>query len=181
LCLTLTVHAQSDDHARHQLYGGYTFLSNSLNGLSGSHQPLNGWNVSFAFPSWKDLRFKFDVSGYRGTNLGAPQQPFYVLGGGQYDIRLKKATLYVDGLAGEAGANKTWGPNNTVATSASFAAFFGGGLDIPLTRKFGFRVGGGYQYSNFALESPAPHFVPSRPPGLPNNFLRIFSGLVWKF
>jgi len=181
LCLSLAVHAQSDDHALHQLYGGYSFLSNSLNGLPGSRQPLNGWDVQLAFPSWKNLRFKFDVSGYRGTNLGAPQQPLYLLGGGQYDIRLKRETVFMEGLAGEAGVNKNWGPNNTVAATASFAAVFGGGLDIPLTRRFAFRINGGYQYSNFALKSPAPHLVPYRPPGLPNNFFRISTGLVWKF
>ena len=181
MCLSLAVHAQSDDHALHQLYGGYSFLSNSLNGLPGSRQPLNGWDVQLAFPSWKNLRFKFDVSGYRGTNLGAPQQPLYLLGGGQYDIRLKRETVFVEGLAGEAGVNKNWGPNNTVAATASFAAVFGGGLDIPLTRRFAFRINGGYQYSNFALKSPAPHLVPYRPPGLPNNFFRISTGLVWKF
>ncbi len=89
--------------------------------------------------------------------------------------------MFVDGLAGEAGANKTWGPNNTVAATASFAAVFGGGLDTPLTRRFAFRVSSGYQYSNFALKSPAPAYIPYRPPGLPNNFFRISSGLVWKF
>jgi hypothetical protein len=36
LCLSCTGYAQSDFAGRYQLYGGYTFLSNSFNGVPGS-------------------------------------------------------------------------------------------------------------------------------------------------
>jgi len=181
LCLTSAIRAQREDSVRHEIFGDYTFLSNSLNGLPGSRQPLNGWEVGVAFPSWNNLRFKFDISGYRGTNLGAAQQPLYLLAGAQYDFHLRKETLFAEGLAGEGGANKNWGPNNAAAELPSLAAIFGGGLDTPLTRRISFRVSGDYQYSNFALKGPGPNFFPYRPPGLPNNFARISTGLVWLF
>jgi hypothetical protein len=86
----------------------------------------------------------------------------------------------VEGLMGTGGANKSWGTNNAIGQTASFASLVGGGLDTPLTRRFAFRVSGGYQYSYFALESPVL-LVPYRIPGLPTDFGRISSGLVWQF
>ena len=72
------IHAQAEAAsqalARFQVYGGYTFLSNSPNGLPGSRQPLNGWDATFAFRQWRFIRFKVDVSSCRGTNLGARER-----------------------------------------------------------------------------------------------------------
>jgi hypothetical protein len=180
LCLSCALYAQSQNRERYQVYGGYTFLSNTLNGVAGSHQPLNGAEGSLAFPAWHNLRFKVDAYFYRGTNLGAPQHPFYILGGGQYSWHVRRESVYVEALAGDSGANKTWGTNATGQT-ASFAALLGGGLDTPISRRFAFRVSGGYQYSYFELVTPWPNLIPYRIPGLPTNFMRLSSGLVWHF
>lgn len=180
LCLSSALQAQSEPRARYQIFGGYSFLSNSLDGVAGSHQPLNGWDAAVAFPSWHRLRFKIDVAAYRGTNLGAPQHPYFILGGAQYTWRFGRESVFVEGLGGTGGANKTWAANNAQGQTASFASLIGGGLDTPLTRRIAFRVEGGYQYSYFALERPMT-LVPYRIPGLPNNFGRISSGLVWQF
>ena len=180
LCLSSALHAQSEPRARYQIFGGYTFLSNSLDGVTGSHHPLNGWDAAIAFPPWHSLRFKIDVAAYRGTNLDAPQHPYFFLGGGQYTWRFGKESVFVEGLAGTGGANKTWAADNAQGQTASFVSLAGGGLDTPLTRRIAFRVEGGYQYSYFALERPIT-LVPYRVPGLPNNFGRISSGLVWQF
>jgi len=179
ICLPAALHAQPEARARYQIFGGYSYISNSLNGIPGSHQPLNGWDASIAFPAWHDLRFKVDVSCYAGTNLGAPQNPYFILAGAQYSKRLGRETLFAEGLIGDGGANKTWGSNVAVGETASFASLLGGGLDTALTRRFAFRVSGGYQYSYFALVGSGN--VPYRIPGLPTNFGRISSGLVWKF
>ena len=180
LCLSSVLYAQSEAPARYQIYGGYAFLSNSLNGVPGSHQPLNGFDASVAFPSWHNLRFKVDVTAYRGTNLGAPQHPYFILGGGQYTWRIGRESVFAEGLGGVGGANQSWATNNAIGQTASIAILAGGGLDTPLTRHIAFRVDGGFQYSYFALERPVT-LVPYRIPGLPTDFGRISSGLVWQF
>jgi hypothetical protein len=185
LCLSFTLHAQAPLHAqseapaRFQIYGGYAFLSNSLDGVTGSHHPLNGFDASVAFSSWHRLRFKVDFSSYRGTNLGAPQHPYFIMGGGQYNWRLGRESIFVEGLGGTGGANKTWATNNVIGQTASIATFVGGGLDTPLSRHIAFRVDGGFQYSYFSLERA--DLSPYRVPGLPTDFGRLSSGLVWQF
>jgi hypothetical protein len=186
LFLSPILYAQSDAPvhyqeapARYQIYGGYSFLSNSLNGVPGYVQGLNGFDVATGFPPWHNLRFKIDFSSYRGTNLGAPQHPFFVMGGGQYDIHLGRETAFAEALLGTGGANKTWGANNAQGQTASIAAVLGGGLDTRIKRQIAFRVGGDYQYSYFALNGK--YNVPYRIPGLPTSFFRITSGIVWKF
>jgi hypothetical protein len=126
------------------------------------------------------LRFKVDFSDYTGTNLGSPQHPYFILGGGQYNMGFGRETAFAEGLIGTGGANKTWGTNGALGQTASFASLLGGGLDTRLTQKVAFRAEGGYQYSYFALEHPVT-LVPYRIPGLPTNFARISGGLVWQF
>src|ERR1019366_6767339 len=106
LCLSFVVHAQSQAPARYQIYGGYAFLSNSLNGVPGSHQPLNGFEGAVAFPSWHRLRFKVDTFAYRGTNLGAPQHPYFFAGGGQYTWRIGRESVFAEVLGESAAPTK---------------------------------------------------------------------------
>jgi hypothetical protein len=134
------------------------------------------------FPAWHSLRFKIDVASFRGSNLGAPQNPLSIMGGAQYARRVKRESVFVEGLAGDIAMNEYWGAGGTRGGTASFASLLGGGLDTPITRRIAFRVSGGYQYSYFALvSSMQTGEVPYRIPGLPTNFGRISSGLVWKF
>jgi hypothetical protein len=181
LCWSSALQAQSEPPPRFQLYGGYSFLSDSFNGVPGSRQPLNGWDAAMAFPSWHHIRFKIDASSYRGTNLGAPQDAFFIMGGAQFTWCLNRESLFAEGLAGDAGLNRTWPANQVPGETASFVGLMGGGLDTPLRRRIAFRVSGGFQYSYFALVGPPPIFLPYRTPGLPTNFGRISSGLVWQF
>jgi hypothetical protein len=179
LCLSPVLHAQWEVQSRYQVYGGYSFLSNSFNGVAGSRQPMNGWDAALAFPAWHNLRFKIDVSAYRGTNLSAPQNAFFIMEGGQYSWRIKKESLFVEGLIGNGGINKDWGANKTSGETASFSTLIGGGLDTPLTRHIAYRVGGGFQYSYFSLAGV--NNAPYRIPGLPTYFGRISTGVVWQF
>jgi hypothetical protein len=181
LCLSSLLHAESRDPARYEIYGGYTFLSNSFNGVPGSRQPLNGWDASAAFSSWHRLRFKIDTYAYRGTNLGAPQHALFILGGGQYTWRFRREAVFGEALFGDAGLNNNWGPNKSLGATASFATLFGGGLDTSLTRHIAYRLDGGLQHTNFALGGNLLPPNPYRIPGLPNYFGRISTGLVWRF
>jgi hypothetical protein len=180
-CVSTVLWSQSQELAHHEVYGGYSFLSNSFNGVPGSGQPLNGWGASIALSSWHGIRFKAETFGYSGANLGAPQRPLFILGGGQYSHRMGRESIFVEGLAGCVGINKDWGANKSTGETAAFATLLGGGLDSSLSRRFAWRVSGGFAYENIALKEPSPLNVPYRLPGLPNFFARISTGVVWRF
>jgi hypothetical protein len=175
------LYAEANPDARYQVYGGYSFLSNTFNGVPGARQPLSGWDAGVGFPAWRFIRFKIDVSGYRGTNLSAPQNAFFILGGGQFNHHFGRENAYFEGLVGDGGLNQNWGANKSPGSTASFATFVGGGLDTPLSRHLLFRAGGGFEHTNFALIQSLSLTIPYRIPGLPNYFGRVNSGLVWQF
>jgi hypothetical protein len=183
LLVAAAAHAQTDFSSRYQLYGGYSFLSNSLNGVSGSQEPLNGYEVAFAIPPWHNLRYKMNLFQYRGTNLGAPQHPYFVLAGGQYGRNFGREAGFVEALAGIGNVNANWGANGTIGGTASFSAILGGGVDTPLSPRFALRIQGDYQYAYFKqVASRVPlSGVPTYVPGLPTNFGRISTGIVWRF
>jgi len=175
--------AQSPLSSRYQLFGGYSLLSNSINGVSGSQQPLiNGYEFAFAIPPWHDLRFKMNFIQYRGTNLVAPEHPYFVLAGGQYGRNFGKESAFVEALAGIGNVNADWGANKTIGDTASFSAILGGGVDTPLSRHFAFRIQGDYQYAYFEqAASRNVNGAPTYVAGLPSNFGRFASGIVWRF
>jgi hypothetical protein len=178
-----TLNAQTDFSSRYQLYGGYSFLSNSLNGVSGATQPLSGYEIAFAIPPWHDLRFKINMFQYRGTNQGALEHPYFILGGAQYGRNFGREYLFVEGLLGEGGVNQNWGANNTIGQTASIGAEIGGGVDTPISPHWAFRAEGDYLYSYFkqAASRNNGSGVPVYVPGLPTNFGRISTGIVWRF
>jgi len=173
-------HGQKNPASRYQLFGGYSFLSNSLNGVSGHDHPLNGWDMGFAIPPWHDLRFKLSAFGYRGTSQGALEHPYFIMGGGQYGRNFGREYAFVEALAGEGNVNMHWGAGGAVGDTAAFSAIFGGGVDTPLSPHFAIRVAGDYQYAYFR-ESEGFHITPIFVPGLPTNFGRASAGLVWRF
>jgi hypothetical protein len=189
ICGSLALHAQAApevrdlrDTSRYQLYGGYTWLSNSFNGLPGHRQALSGWDASLATQHlWRGLRFKVETAQFRGTNYGAPQHAYFILGGWQYDFRFKRETLFGHVMVGDIGINQNWGPNQHAGMTASFATLTGGGLDTPIGRRFAIRAGGDWVYENFALVQSAAFPYPYRIPGLPNYMGRVTAGVVWKF
>ena len=175
----LAAQAQTVDETnpgRKEFFAGYSFLSNSFNGHDSatSHQPLNGWELSFAAPVSRRLSFEVGANGYYGTSLGSPQRPIFILGGATYSKRFGKEAGFVEGLAGLGLLNSDWWGGEVPGATTSFAASAGGGLDTPLTKRLAFRVQGGLLYANFTINDDQIH-------GLPNYFARISSGLVWRF
>jgi len=162
-----------------QLFGGFTYLSNTFNGVPGARQPLTGWDASAGFPPYRNLRFVIDVSDYSGSNLGASQDAYFVMAGWEYERRFHREGFFAKALFGDGGINRHWGANAVPGGTASFSTFLGGGVDTPISHHFAFRVEGGFQHTNFALIESVKDPVPYRPPGLPNYFGRISSGLVW--
>jgi hypothetical protein len=172
--------AQSVAPERYQIFGGYSYLSNSLNGVSGHRQPLNGWDFAFAIPPWHDLRFKLAAFGYRGTNQNAFEHPYFVMGGGQYGKYFGREGAFVEALGGVGNVNTNWGANGARGDTASFSAILGGGLDTPIARHFAVRVEGDYLYAYFK-QNLRFNNTPTYVPGLPTNFARFSAGLVWRF
>jgi hypothetical protein len=170
-----------------QVYGGYSRISNSFNGVPGSQQPLNGINAGVAFQQWHHLRFKLDYSMFRGTNVGDPQHSFFILGGGQYETTVRRELIFAEALVGEGGLNGTWfkaNPagykNGNTGTIASIAEFLGGGVDTAVGRHAAIRVEGGVQHSGFApIEPDSKGSVPYHLDGIPNYFGRLSVGMVW--
>jgi hypothetical protein len=185
-CLSLELAAQSAASAPVQVYGAYSRLSNSFNGAPGEHQPLNGWNSGIAFQPWHHLRFRFDYSMYRGTNLGDPQHAFFIMGGGQYETMIHRERIYAVALVGEGGLDGQWFKDDTTGyknghtgTIASLAEFLGGGADTPIGDHFAVRVEGGVQHSNFVPIEPDPVSQPYHLDGIPNYFGRLSAGIDW--
>jgi hypothetical protein len=192
LCAPFVLHGQAIPEARearvekvpehYQLYGGYSYQSNSFNGQPGHRQGLNGWEASLGFPyMWRKLRFKADVTQYRGTNYGAPQHAYSILAGFQYDKKLGRETLFGETLAGVMGINQNWGPQAHPGMTASFTTVAGGGLDTPISRKFAVRVSGGWVFENLALIQAVNFTQPYHAAGIPSFFGKVSAGMVWKF
>ncbi len=162
-----------------QLYGGSTYFSNVLNGIPGARRPILVWDAGATFPWFHRLRFVADVSGFSGTNLGAPQKAVFIMAGGQYERRFGREGIFVKALAGAGRVNQHWGPNAAYGGNASFSPYLGGGLDTALTRQIGIRVDGGFQHIYFGLLESPTDAVPYRISGLPDNIGRISAGLTW--
>lgn len=175
----LTSSAQSSGSSSYQFSGGFSYFSNSINGIPAARQPLLGWEASLATPAWRNLRFKMEYSSFQGDNLGAPQHPYFIVAGWQYDVHLGKEKLFAEALFGDCGLNGNWGPNRSPGSSASFTTLLGGGLDTPVSRHLAMRFEAGYQHTNFALYQSVNWKYPYQLPGYPKNFARISAGAVW--
>lgn len=181
ISLLTTLSAHAEDRERYQVYGGYTYLSNSFNGFPGARQGLNGWDAAVAFPAWHHLRFKLDTYRYSGTNDGAEQKALFILAGGQYGRRVGRETVFGEALFGSEGLNEKWGPQGQKGAQGAFALLLGGGVDTRISRHVAYRVSGGFQYAYTALKYPYFPFQPYRTRGLPEYFGRIATGVVWNF
>ena len=176
--------SQVPGYKRYDVFGGYSFLSNSFNDYSfpgTSHVPLNGWDAGLAFRTWHQLDssswhrmgVKADVSGYYGTSLGSPQRPILLLAGPQYTWAFGRNRPFIQGQVGFGHVNSDGLPPSPTSTN-SFAAFVGAGYDRQITPRIAFRIEGGMLHTNFSSGSPEIH-------GVPNYFARLSTGLVWHF
>jgi hypothetical protein len=144
-----------------------------------TQQAMNGILVSRNLERIADharISLRCDFLGSR-RGCAAPAQH---VDGLKYNYRIRRETLFAEGMAGVGGANKNWGAGGSLSQTASFASFLGGGLDTAITRHVAFRVEGGFQYSYFSLQHSST-LAPYRIPGLPTYFGRISAGPVWEF
>lgn len=171
--------AQTAGPPPYEIFAGYSWLSNSFNGVPGSHQGLSGVDASLAFPGWHGLRVKIDVSHYSGTNLGAKQDALFIMGGGQYEHLFHHERVFGQALFGDIGMNRYWGAGGQSGETASFVTKLGGGVDTPISRNFAFRVEANWVNENLALIRAVNDAQPYRVPGLPQNFADVTAGIVW--
>lgn len=179
LLLPMVATAQDEAGAPYQFFAGGSFISNSFNGTPGARSPLTGWDAAVALPAWRHLRFKLDVSGFNGSNVGAPQHALAIMGGAQYEHPWRRELLYAHALFGDDGLNRNWGPAGAPGGTASFAVLLGGGVDTPISRHLAIRVEANMQHTNFALIQSSSDPAPYRIPGLPTYFAHLTTGLVW--
>jgi len=179
-CISAVAYAETPAQERYQVYGGYTYLSNSFNGVPGATQGLSGWDAAGEFPEYHGIRFAMDTFRYSGTNQGVPQKAMFIMAGAQFSRRIGRERAFLEGLAGNGNINEYWAPGGKRGEVNAFSAVLGGGVDTPLTRHIAFRVAGGYQHTSSEPIGQAS-LIGYRVPGLPHSFARLTSGVVWKF
>jgi hypothetical protein len=89
ICPSITLYA-AEAPAHYQIYGGYTWLSNSFNGFEGARQPLNGWDrqsaslpgvacgsnsmcTGTAEPAWARRKTRFSSWPVVNTSIGSKE------------------------------------------------------------------------------------------------------------
>lgn len=187
ICFPAAAAAQQRTPPPMQVYAGYSWLSNSFNGVPGSKQPLNGANAGVDVLPWHHLSFKLDFSMYRGTNLGNPQHSLFFMGGAQYETMIRRERIYAEALVGEGTLNGNWYKADATGylyghtgMTASLAEFLGGGVDTPVSSHFAVRVDGGVQHSDFVPILPnSKGSFPYQLPGIPKFYGRFTVGMVW--
>lgn len=167
----------------YELYGGYSMLSNSPNGVKGARQPLNGFEAELAMLRWHGLRFKVATTDYRGTNLNAKQDLLFLTAGGEYDHRMGREVGFLEALMGNVAINKNWMQNGVPGQTASFLGIIGGGLDTPIGHNLAIRAKGDFVYMDLhpALAPLTYVSYSNLVHGLPNFYARAGAGLVWRF
>lgn len=176
LCAQAVGPTEANRAKQYEVFGGYSFLSNSFNGHSSatSHQPLNGLDISVAARAGRGVSLKADASGFYGTSLGSPQGPIFVLGGLQYLAPVGREAVFVEGMLGYGHLNQSaWGGATPIQTS-TFAWVAGGGVERELTPRTAFRLQGDLLSASFNIPDDQIH-------DLPHYFARLSAGFVWCF
>jgi opacity protein-like surface antigen len=169
---------RAQDEPRLNVFGGYSYANVDTNGLTASRQSANGWEASLSgdFNRWLaaegDLSgyyktYSFLVSGFGLPALSANVNDFAVMGGPR--VNLQPAFFHVllgfDRLTGSALGSS--------ASQNSFAAGFGGGVQIPVTPHLALRASGDYITTHHNLT-----FVPGT--SYTQSNFRLSVGIVFK-
>lgn len=168
---------KAKEHGDQQIYAGYSYLSNDFRGSYFGNGGMNGWEAAYAAPLTKSLDFKVSSFGYSKNVSYATQTPIFFVFGMQYTKKIKKESIFADGLVGLVHINSDWFYGNGQGSGApnnSFAAVAGGGIDTPISKQFAWRAEGSMVHSNIGVGDDQIH-------GLANFFFRASTGLVFRF
>ncbi len=142
--------AGSENAPRATVFGGYSYLRNSINGF-------NGWEGQGTFNLNRYLGVTADISGANlspfsfsvlGISAGTRQRLTNYLFGPTLTASLGRSSVFAHALFGEAHSSLSTGVSipiiggiSTGLTSANaFAMAFGGGIDFGMTRHFAIRA-----------------------------------------
>jgi opacity protein-like surface antigen len=193
LIFSAAASALAQEPSKIEVFGGYSLLRVDRGlafGPNSADQNSHGWNASINYNLNKILGVKADFSGhyknatftnlFTGATTKVDVSDFTFLFGPQFSYRKNEkvvpfAHILLGGFRGSASAPPfDIGPPDIPlivdisSTNTAFAAAFGGGLDIKLTKGLAFRlVQADYLLSRFG--------------GFTQNNLRIGTGLVVRF
>ena len=196
---SLAVFAQEQQTSapRATIFGGYSYLRNSSNGLSGNG--FNGWDGQGTFNFTRYLGVTADFTGdYRtlastsllpGVSASANQHVYTYLFGPTVTGNFGRSAVFAHALFGQAHSGLGAGVSlpiiggiSTGVTSASaFAMEFGGGVDIGVTRHFAIRAAQvDYLRTNFTSTDALSTGLSSSLNNRQNSF-RYSGGIVFRF
>ncbi len=151
---------------RAEIFGGYSYLNVDTNGAT-SRQSLNGWESSATVNVNKLFGVEGDFSGYYKTNIlgsGIGAHDYILAGGPRISFRpvFFHALVGMDHLTGSA--------LGVSVSQNSFAALFGGGVELRIARGWAVRPSADYLLSRHGLSSRVTQ-----------NSIRVGGGIVYSF
>ncbi len=161
-----------------EVFVGYSYLNFNTNGLTTSRKSANGWEASVSGNLNRWFALELDVSGYyknysyyTGSSAGLPNfvtisyyRDYSYLAG----PRLNYAPVFVHALFG--GDHLSGSALGTSAAQTGFAGALGGGIQVPMSDRFAFRVGADYVFSQHNIFGA---------PSITNNNFRASVGIVF--
>jgi len=183
LLIALPLRGQ-DSYPTGEVFGGYSFSHGSADSVGHN---LNGWGASFSGAGTRYFGMTADFSGTYGSGTyipfcfapaivvpvppGCPTETqnlsaYHFLFGPRFTLRTQRATPFAEALFGVSSLRQ-----EKAGTRTGFAMGFGGGVDVPLTEHFAYRV--------FQVD-----YIPARKPnglgGWDYEF-RVQTGIVFTF
>jgi opacity protein-like surface antigen len=176
---------QHEATKNNEIFGGYSYSLRAYdhtqdNPVSGG---MNGWEASakFALMHSKLLGIKADASGYYRTDnyigesfVGFRPRAYFFLAGPQISLPMGRCTVFADVLVGEGHLNSNDQSIASLASNFAFSEAAGGGVDVNLTHRLAWRVGGEFLHSGFSSSDNQIH-------GYVSSNGRIASGIVVRF
>jgi len=160
----------AEDDPALDLFGGYSYLNASTEGLANKHVSLNGWNAAGTFYLNHWFGIASDFSGHYGTpsigGTGVTTHVHNFLFGPQFSYRHGPLTPFAHALFGESRVSAEAG--GIKVTDSDFGMALGGGIDVKLHPRMSWRmIEADYLRTQFFNNS--------------QNHARISTGLVFHF
>jgi hypothetical protein len=150
ILLGFSTMAMAQEFSRVEVLGGFTFTrcDNSILGAPGVTCNYFGWKAGVNINGNKWLGLATDIGGaYSSIKPGTNY--YTILVGPRFTVRTGKATPFVQALFGDARTS----PGLYFSYDNSFAMALGGGVDINVNEKLGFRP---FQFEYLGIKAGKP-------------------------